>query len=270
MNFGRCVRWCLVASALVSGMFASAACAGELFRADTRHPNIVFAEGFVGAGSNLDPLFHLSGPGCLDAHGAAHLTSAYVQLTDREWQLTGLGTYVYRIVPDASAQDETAVYDVSDGLRHLETHWRALGIDVRRLELIMSLRTQSSVHGQHLTRRVPPESIASVDIYVYDPVRNASVFVRNQPNPGYRPRRTDLDSLPRFSSEMIAGIRTGGHPSQIHVVGDPNGESLGLCLLPNRTCRERSPHRMVAGSCATVPVATPGSLWQQALEIILD
>jgi hypothetical protein len=259
-------------------LVAPAAQAIVLYRADIRPPSRVFAEGFVGPGTNMDFFRHLGGSLCLGSHGAAQWTTAYVTMTERASDVADFGTYVYNIVPEEGGHSETAVYDAYTGLVGLRERWQMFGLNPRQRERVQSLLLQASVYGQHIARRVAPESIQAVDVYQYDATRNETVLVRREVNPRFRmPERSG--SLPTFSGEMLEGIQPGLPSDRIHLVQGPDGESRGLCLLPGDACFDRAPHRMVtqatalfpnAGTCVVRPMALPNGPFQQALQIILD
>jgi hypothetical protein len=249
-----------------------------LFRADTRHPNIVFEQGFVAPGANTDPLLHLTGATCLNANGAAELTSAYISLTEHDSDVARFATYVYHIVPNADAPPETRTYDVTRGLRNLQTSSGVYGLSLMHRDTVASLLALPMVSGQHMARRVAPESIASVDVYEYDTARNAAVFVRSESNPRYR-APVSSESRFTFSGDMISGIRSGGRPSQIRAVASADGTEHTVCLVPSVACFERSPHRMAVqatglfphpATCVTRPAFPPDGLFHHALQIILD
>jgi hypothetical protein len=262
---------------LVVAALPSHAHAIVLFRGDSRPPQTVFAQGFSGPGANTDPLLHLTGAHCLATNGAAEWTSAYISLTERDADLARFGTYVYNIVPDFDAPLETRTYEVASGLRNLQTGSQLYGLSLYHMDLVANLLVQPMVLGQHLARRVAPESIQSVDIYEYDAARNEAVFVRSEVNPRYRaPARAD--SRPIFSAEMVGGIRSGGHPSQIRAVASAHGIEQSVCLLPSPACFDRAPHLATpqatglfpAPTCVVRPALPPNGLFRQTLQIILD
>ena len=196
---------------------------------------------------------------------------------EREVDARFYGRFVYRIVPDADAQDGNAVVAAVSGLRDMEANADAYGLDLRQRSTITTLLQFFATPGQHITMHAPNHWIESVDEYTFDPVTGNRVLVRSVTNPMFQaPARRGTRT--RFTDAMITGTRASRPPPIISFAVAPNGTAATACQTPpsnsgcNAQSRTSTSPRQGANEwrCAVEPMLGPGSRFNQALQLILQ
>jgi hypothetical protein len=258
----RIARW-LFASCLIFA--ASHASAWDLlYRGDSREPDIIFREGFQAAGTNRNVLAHISGDSCWLGDGT--LRSAYVATTQIEADARQYGasvyaqrSYVYHIVPDADAPDDTAMFDAREGLRALGAPQNPHGLDFRVLTTIWRLTQFHATQGQHFAERIPAEWIQSVDVYERDANTGELGFLRNYLNPHFV-GPLHVGSRDAFTPTMVAALAPVETIAMAGSGGNATTACLGGCASSARSLEQ----------CSIEEVFEPGNPFQQLMDVILD
>ena len=244
-----------------------------LYRGSPRPPSEVFARGFISSGTNDNPVDHISGLSCLDPTVPSTQRSAYVALTDNVNDALLHDDYVYIITPDATAADGTATFDAEAGLRHLSTQWQVAGLNLRQQSAIDTLAVHEVTHGQHLSRRIPPEWIWRVAIYRRNAVTGAPELVRTEGNPNYA-EPDAIGSRQMFSNDMIRAIQGTSPPPQFTYATAGNGTTASVCMASQRACDPAPPIGRIANSsaplqCARDALVSPASRFGNALQVLM-
>lgn len=242
-----------------------------LYRGDDRPPDVVFREGFVPQGTNESPLDHISGRSCLGGRWPTELRSAYVALSEHVDDTVAYGTNVYHVTPDLMAPDSTATFDVVSSLRFLSAHREMYALTLNQTSAIERLATFSGNHGQHMSRRIPPEWILAADIYEWDDAAGRPRLVRTEWNTGYR-APAHIGSESSFTAAMIAALRRP--PPQLIHVRTPGGDTVPVCLTFAETCAAAAKRRGVGTQqaplqCEVEPLNGPSTPYGQALQLLL-
>jgi hypothetical protein len=251
-----------------------------LYRADERGPDVIFAIGFSGRGTNMNLLHHVSGMSCWNWGDTQVERSAYVSMSSSPREALVYANYVYRIRPDADAPDAIAAFSVLAGLEALARDWERYQLDLRQRAAIAHLLGFAPSDGQYVSQRIPPHWIESVAIYRYDDT-GRSVYVRTENNPGFRPPAR-IGSRATFSGPMIDGVRShGALPQRVQYAVGQNGTEAAACMDSGTDACGGSQTRLAPRSlrfapitrwlqCAQAPMPARGNIFERAVDVILS
>ncbi|HCL5348204.1 TPA: hypothetical protein N3A45_001462 [Salmonella enterica subsp. salamae serovar [1],40:z35:e,n,x,z15] len=217
-------------------LFFSAIChavlPSDIYRRDTRGPDIIFSEGFLPRGSNTDLLQHVSGASLRGDNGVPLSTwvSASASLrwtTTPRYPITEF--WVYTITPDSRA------YSVELSFEHyINSHSDSAGASfVRRLLDIYGEQHEWSVLGG-----IPASSVRFATRYIFASGEFIAVEMRQNPNYRSSIPAPNPDPYPLLLApgEQVNAIG-GRAPSAI--TGRWTGLSLSACWGAAPLSREK-------------------------------